>query len=89
MTIEPENAQEPAEGQRQFFEYAGPLFSVVISPASSVIEVGGSRALRAIGRDRARRPVENDLAYTWALPEGEGTLDHAGGEIERSAQQTP
>ena len=81
MGIEPENAQEPAEGQRQFFEYAGPLFSVVISPTSSVIEVGGSRALRAIGRDRARRPVENDLAYTWALPEGEGTLDHAGGEI--------
>ncbi len=73
--------QEDSEGQRQFFEYAGPLFSVMISPTSSVIEVGGSRVLRAIARDRARRSVEHDLAYTWALLEGEGTLDHKGGEM--------
>ena len=53
----------------------------MISPTSSVIEVGGSRALRAIARDRARRPVEHDLAYAWALLEGEGTLDTAGGEM--------
>ncbi len=69
------------EAQRQFFEFAGPLFSVMISPTSSVIEVGGSRALRAIARDRARRPVEHDLAYAWAILEGEGTLDTAGGEM--------
>jgi len=75
------DAGEAAEGQRQFFEFAGPLFSVMISPTSSVIEVGGSRALRAIARDRARRPVEHDLAYAWALLEGEGTLDTAGGEM--------
>lgn len=73
--------QEVSEGQRQFFEYAGPLFSVMISPTSSVIEVGGSRVLRAIARDRARRPVEHDLAYAWTMLEGEGTLDHRGGEI--------
>ena len=73
--------QEAAEAQRQFFEFAGPLFSVMISPTSSVIEVGGSRALRAIARDRARRPVEDDLAYAWAMLEGEGTLDSAGGEM--------
>jgi len=70
-----------SEAQRQFFEYAGPLFSVMISPMSSVIEVGGARALRAIARDRARRPVEHDLVYAWALLEGEGTLDTAGGEM--------
>ena len=73
--------QEAAEAQRQFFEFAGPLFSVMISPTSSVIEVGGSRALRAIARDRARRPVEHDLVHAWALLEGDGTLDHAGGEM--------
>jgi hypothetical protein len=72
---------EAAEGQRQFFEYAGPLFSVMISPTSSVIEVGGSRALRAIARDRARRSVEHDLAYAWAILDGDGTLDPAGGEM--------
>ncbi len=81
MAIEPHDDQEPSEGQRQFFEYAGPLFSVMISPTSSVVPVGGSRALRAIARDRARRPVEHDLAYAWSMVEGEGTLDHAGGEI--------
>jgi len=69
------------EGQRQFFEFAGPLFSVVLSPTSSVIEVGGSRALRAVARDRARRLVEHDLAHTWAILEGEGSLEHTGGEI--------
>jgi hypothetical protein len=53
----------------------------MISPTSSVIEVGGSRPLRAIARDRARRPVEHDLAYAWVLLEGEGTLDTAGGEM--------
>jgi len=77
------SAEEPgaAESQRQFFEFAGPLFSVMISPTSSVIEVGGTRALRAVARDRVRRPVEQDLAYAWALLEGDGTLEEAGGEI--------
>jgi hypothetical protein len=63
---------EGFESQRQFFEYAGPLFSVIISPTSSVIEVSGSRALRAIARDRARRPVEQDLTYAWRILEGAG-----------------
>lgn len=69
------------EPQRQFFEYAGPLFSVVISPTSSVVEVGGSRALRAVARDRARRPVEQDLAFAWKLLEGDGTLESTDREI--------
>ena len=75
---------EPEAGgdsQRQFFEFAGPLFSVVISPTSSVVEVGGSRALRALARDRARRTVEHDLSYAWTMLEGEGMLEHVGGEI--------
>ena len=81
IAIEPHQVQEPAESQKQFFEYAGPLFSAMISPTSSVIQVNGSRALRAIARDRARRPVEHDLAYAWTIVEGEGTLEHAGREI--------
>ena len=72
---------ESTEAQRQFFEYAGPLFSVVISPTSSVVEVGGSRALRAIARDRARRSVEQDLVFVWKVLEGEGTLEPIDGEI--------
>ncbi|HXX82909.1 MAG TPA: ATP-binding protein [Casimicrobiaceae bacterium] len=72
---------EISEPQRQFFEYAGPLFSVVISPTSSVVEVGGTRALRAVARDRARRPVEQDLNFVWTVLEGEGTLEPIDREI--------
>ena len=70
-----------SDTQRQFFEYAGPLFSVVISPTSSVVEVVGSRALRAVARDRARRAVEHDLTYAWTILEGDGALDPANGEM--------
>ncbi|MBK8739693.1 MAG: hypothetical protein IPM02_09210 [Betaproteobacteria bacterium] len=46
-----------------------------------MIEVGGSRVLRAVARDRARRPVEHDLVHAWVILEGEGSLEHGGGEI--------
>ena len=44
--------------QRQFFDYAGPLFSVVISPAASTIPVNERRRFRALPRDRSRRRVD-------------------------------
>jgi hypothetical protein len=71
-------AREPEIGnvkQRQFFEYAGPLFSVVVSPASSVVRVGEKRSLRALPYDRARRRVETDLTFSWKIVEGSGALD--------------
>ncbi|MGE5169709.1 MAG: ATP-binding protein [Rudaea sp.] len=71
---------EPEEAQRRFFEFAGPLFSVLISPMSSVVEVGGTRPLRALARDRARRTVLEDLACAWKVLEGEGTLAPVDGE---------
>jgi len=63
------------ERQRQFFEFAGPLFSVAISPASSVLRVGTSREFRALPRDRSRRRVEHDLEFHWQVVEGAGTLE--------------
>lgn len=66
--------------QRQFFEYEGPLFSVYISPASSVIGVGGERGLRAVARDRSRRHVERDVVYRWRMIEGEGRISEESGE---------
>jgi hypothetical protein len=71
-------APEPEIGsvkQRQFFEYAGPLFSVVVSPASSIVRVGEQRSLRALPYDRARRRVETDLTFNWVMIEGGGALD--------------
>jgi hypothetical protein len=81
VAMEADAHGEGSESQRQFFEYAGPLFSVLISPTSSVVEVGSSRALRAIARDRTRRPVEQGLTYAWRILEGEGALDSTNREI--------
>ena len=81
VQVESDPYFESPEPQRQFFEYAGPLFSVVISPTSSVVEIGGSRALRAVARDRARRSVERDLTHAWRILDGEGRLQPTDGQI--------
>ncbi len=60
--------------QRHFFDYAGPLFSVVISPASSTTPVNARRRFRALPRDRSRRRVEEDLQFSWKIAEGGGSL---------------
>ena len=73
-------AAEPGPGedrQRQFFEFAGPLFSVTVSPASSVVRVGETRELRALPRDRSRRRVDRDLEFHWRLVDGPGALSAA------------
>ncbi len=86
-------AEEPVFSpgtQRQFFDYAGPLFSVIISPASSTTPVNERRKFRALPRDRARRRVEEDLRFAWELTEGEGVLaSTADQEIEFLAPGTP
>ncbi len=63
--------------QRQFFEFPGPLFSIAISPASTIVHVGATRELRALPRDRSRRRVEDDLEFAWQLVVGFGTLANA------------
>ena len=45
--VEPSQA---AGTQRQFFDYAGPLFSVVISPAASTVPANQRRRFRALPR---------------------------------------
>ncbi|HXW23570.1 MAG TPA: ATP-binding protein [Xanthobacteraceae bacterium] len=65
------------ERQRQFFEFAGPLFSVAVSPASSIVRVGETRELRALPRDRSRRRVEQNLEFHWRVVEGPGALTGA------------
>src|SRR5215510_11546128 len=72
------SAAEPdghEDKQRQFFEFAGPLFSVTISPASSVLRVGATREFRALPRDRSKRRVEQDLTFHWQVVNGTGTLE--------------
>ena len=45
-------ATEPGEDKRRrhFFEFAGPLFSVAVSPVSSIVRVGATKELRALPR---------------------------------------
>jgi hypothetical protein len=74
--------QENGDGkQRRFFEFAGPLFSVAISPASSVVRVGEQRSLRALPYDRSRRRVETDLTFAWEIIEGGGAWEHRHDQV--------
>jgi hypothetical protein len=60
--------------QRHFFEYPGPLHTVMISPAASTLAVNQTRRFRALPRDRSRRWVEEDLIFAWHIAEGGGIL---------------
>jgi hypothetical protein len=71
---------ESSSGQRQFFEYAGPLHSVRITPSASTVRVDASRTLRAVARDAQRRHITEDIAYDWRLVGGSGTIDDARAE---------
>ena len=76
--------------QREFFEYAGALFGVIISPAASTTPLNDTRKLKALPRDRSRRRVVEDLTFAWALVEGGGTLSGvADQEVEYLAPPTP
>ncbi len=84
---------EPApvfEAQRQFFDYAGPLFSAVVSPAASTVPVNQRRRFKALPRDRSGRRVSEDLSFAWAIVEGEGAIGAvADQEVEFTASTTP
>ena len=74
---------EPDGPQTAFHQFAGPLQSVVISPASSVVGIGQSRNLRAVCRDRSGRTVEEGLAFAWSIAEGGGRFETPNTEIVR------
>lgn len=67
--------------QKEFFEYAGPLFFARIQPASTLVQAGMSKTLRAVALDRAKRQVEENLSYSWTIVEGQGSLDKYDSEI--------
>ena len=88
--LDVEEPQKEASAQRQFFDYAGPLHSVLISPTTSTVAVKESRRFRALPRDRSRRRVEEDLTFAWAILEGGGTLSSTSDqEITFEAPDSP
>jgi hypothetical protein len=85
-SAEPEGAEleesvRDDERQRRFFEFAGPLYSVRISPASCALGVGTSRTLRAVARDASRRRVEEGVSFEWRIAEGDGQIEDPAAEI--------
>jgi hypothetical protein len=81
---------EEASAQRQFFDYAGPLHTVVISPTTSTLAVKQSRRFRALPRDRSRRRVEEDLTFAWEIMEGGCTMSSTSDqEIGFEAPDSP
>jgi hypothetical protein len=84
---EPKTHESP---QRQFFDFAGPLFSVVVSPAASTTPLNETRQFRALPRDRSRRRVIEDLTFAWEIAEGEGDLHGVSDqEVEYLAPSGP
>ena len=67
--------------QKEFFEVAGPLFSARIQPGSAILPVNTTKTFRAVGLDRSRRQIEQNLSYEWAIIEGKGQLDKKEGEF--------
>jgi len=86
--VEPESNPEAAavppsneEGQREFFEYAGPLFSVRVTPTTCTMPVKSARTFRVIARDRGGRQIDKDVDCEWSLLEGLAELANQHGEI--------
>jgi hypothetical protein len=71
---EPSLSEPP---QRQFFDYAGPLYSVVISPAARTMPLNDVRKFAALPRDRSRRRVQEELRFCWEILDGGGSLQGA------------
>ena len=76
-----DDTEEKEKPQKELFEYIGPLASVRISPASSVVRVNESRAFQAMARDKQRRVVDREVLYQWRIIEGEGKLDPIDTEL--------
>ena len=73
--------REGTDGEREFFNYPGPLFSARIAPASVVMKVNTERGFRCVLRDKSRRAIEQGVDIQWRIKEGAGALSAQGGEI--------
>jgi hypothetical protein len=85
-----DNEIEGTPPQRQFFEYAGPLYSVRIAPAACTVAVGTSRKLQALARDVSRRSIADGVDFAWSVIDGQGRLiDAATRHVTYVAPEEP
>jgi len=66
---------------RDFFEFPGPLYGVLGSPASVVVRAESEASFRCIARDRIRRAIDQGVSISWRIAAGAGRLSAAAGEI--------
>ena len=82
--------EKPDPGQKEFFEIAGPLYSVVVKPASLVMRVGEEKGLKAVALDKRRRQLDTGYSVIWYVEEGSGTIAEPEKEfITFKAQDEP
>ena len=78
---EKDKDEELKAGQKEFFEFPGPLFSARIIPGSALVESGKTKSFRAVGFDRKKQHIDEALSFKWEITEGNGILDKTEGEI--------
>lgn len=66
---------------RDFFEFPGPLYGALVSPASTVVRARSEAAFRCIARDKSRRVIDEGVEVSWRVVDGDGQLSAATGEI--------
>ncbi len=76
-----ESDEQATPRQKQFFEFAGPLHSVRIVPATCTLAVNTSRTLHALARDSNRRTLESGVEFSWRNLDGSGQIENATSEI--------
>ena len=79
--IEAAPGQGVPTAEKEFFNFPGPLFSAIISPASLVMKVNAERGFRCVARDKSRRSIEEGVEIHWKIVEGQGRLSAESGEI--------
>jgi len=86
----PDAALSRTPVQKQFFEFAGPLFSVKIVPQSCVLPVGETKTLHAVARDKSKKHIDDTVSFFWEVAEGDGRIASSGSELAvYTAAQNP
>lgn len=81
MIVTRDSDQEMPARTKDFFDFAGPLYGVKVSPGACNLAVNATRNFRALCRDFRNRGVDQSLCFEWKLLEGGGTLTNADGSI--------
>ncbi len=88
--VMPEPAVQDQHRGREFFEFPGPLHTVMISPSSAVISVDTQKTFLVQARDSRKRTIEDGFSVTWELTHNLGSLSGTTGEsVDFSAFSEP